>query len=383
MSTTTQSATRLAFIDNVRIFVITLVIAHHAAQAYGPTGGAWPIANPVCSVLLGPFFPVNAAFFMGLLFLISGYFTAWSYERKGMGAFLKGRFTRIGIPLLVFTLCVLGPISYLLAGESRPFGEFIKVLYGMGWQLPYVHLWFLMHLLLYSLGYAFWRQVVKRDTSSTPAAFTVPNHFTILLFVMTLALVTWIVRIWFPIDRWVPLFFVIPAEPAHLPQYVSLFAIGTLAYRGDWLRRLSAATGFVWLWVGLTTSVACYVVYYSDALTGTHFLRTVMAMGGLNWPSLVWSGWEALICVGLCMGLLVFFREWFNKPQGKFLLAMAGASYGAYIIHLLVVMGAQAALHAVNLPPFLKFVVVTLVATAISFGAAHLVRQIPGVKKVL
>jgi hypothetical protein len=310
---------------------------------------------------------------MGLLFLISGYFTAWSYERKGTAAFLKGRFTRIGIPLLVFTLCVMGPITYVLVGESRPFGEFITFLYSTGWQFPYAHLWFLMHLLLYGLGYVLWRQIVRRKASS---ALPVPNHLTILLFVVALALITWIVRIWFPVDRWVPLFFVIPAEAAHLPQYVSLFAVGALAYHGDWLRKLPTATGFVWLWIGMTAAVARYVIQYSDTLTGTHFLRIFTANGG-------WSIWETFICVGLCVGVLALFREWLNKPQGKLLSAMAGAAYGAYIIHLLVVMGVQAALHAVNLPPFLKFGVVTLVATVISFGIAHLARQIPGVKKVL
>lgn len=383
MSTTTQSTTRLAFIDNVRIFVITLVIAHHAAQAYGPTGGTWPIANPVRSVLLGPFFAVNAAFFMGLLFLISGYFVAWSYERKGAATFLKSRFTRLGIPLLVFTGCVLAPISYLLQGKSLSFGEFVKVLYGTGWQFPYAHLWFLVHLLVYSLGYALWRHVVRRDTSSQHTELPVPTHLAILLFVVALALITWIVRIWFPIDRWVPLFFVIPAEAAHLPQYVGLFVVGTLAYRGDWLRKLPTVTGFVWLWIGMTTAVARYVVRYSDDMTGTHFLDAFTANGGLNWRSLLWSGWEALICVGLCVGLLTLFREWFNKPQGKLLSAMAGAAYGAYIIHLLIVMGAQAALHVAPLPPFIKFLLVTLVAAAISFGIAHLARQLPGVKKVL
>jgi len=383
MSDTTHTPTRLAFIDNVRIFVITLVIAHHAAQAYGPTGGTWPIMNSVRTFLLEPFFWVNAAFFMGLLFLISGYFVALSYERKGAGAFLKGRFIRIGIPLLVFTLCVMGPISYMLAGESRSFGEFITFLYGTGWQFPYAHLWFLTHLLLYSLGYALWRQVVRRGASSEHSELPVPTHRTIVLFVVALTLITWIVRIWFPMNRWVPLFFVFPSEPAHLPQYVSLFAVGTLAYRGDWLRKLPTATGFVWLWIGMTTAVARYVIGYSDDMTGTRYLDAFTASDGLCWQSLVGNGWEALICVGLCVGLLVLFREWCNKPQGKLLSAMAGASFGAYIIHLLVVMGVQAALQAVNLPPFIKFVLVTLAATAISFGIAHLIRQIPGVKKVL
>ena len=175
----------------------------------------------------------------------------------------------------------------------------------------------------------------------------------------------------------------IPSEAAHLPQYVGLFVVGTLAYRGDWLRKLPTVTGFVWLWIGMTAAVARYVVRYSDALTGTHFLGAFTANGGLNWRSLVWSGWEAFICVGLCVGLLVLFREWFNKPQGKLLSAMAGAAYGAYIIHLLIVMGAQAALHAAPLPPFIKFLLVTLVAAAISFGIAHLARQLPGAKRIL
>ena len=36
----------LAYIDSLRVALIVLVVAHHAAQPYGPTGGAWPIAHP-------------------------------------------------------------------------------------------------------------------------------------------------------------------------------------------------------------------------------------------------------------------------------------------------------------------------------------------------
>jgi glucan biosynthesis protein C len=353
-----------------------LVIAHHSAQAYGPTRGLWPIANPLRTFLLAPFFPVNAAFLMGLLFLISGYFVAKSYERKGARAFLKGRFIRIGIPLLVFTLCVLGPITYLLEGRSRSFGEFVIFMYDSGWQIPYAHLWFLIHLLLYSLGYVLWRHIIRRDIYSKRLKLSVPGHRAILLLFVALALGSWIVRIWYPIDRWIPLFFVIPAEAAHLPQYIGLFAIGALAYRGDWLRRLRKATGYVWLSVGLAAAAARYAVQYSDALTGTHFLSVLTANGG-------WNVWEALICVGLCAGLLVLFREWFNKPQGKLLSAMAGASYGAYIVHFIIVLAVQAAFLALNLPPFVKFVFVTLIATVISFGISHLLRLIPGTKMFL
>jgi glucans biosynthesis protein C len=65
-----------------------------------------------------------------------------------------------------------------------------------------------------------------------------------------LALITWVVRWWYPVDDWVPLFGVLAAEPAHLPQYVILFALGVVAYLGDWLGRMPAHLGAIWLALG-------------------------------------------------------------------------------------------------------------------------------------
>jgi len=99
---------RVVYLDKLKVALTVLVIAHHAGQAYGPTGGQWPIFSPERSALLGPFFAVNAAFFMGLFFLISGYFVPRAYDRKGATAFLKDRFRRLGIPLLFFGLVYRG-----------------------------------------------------------------------------------------------------------------------------------------------------------------------------------------------------------------------------------------------------------------------------------
>jgi len=74
MPTQNKYSIRLFGLDKLRVALTFLVIAHHAAQAYGPTGGGWPIFNDERSAILGPFFSVNAAFFMGLFFLIAGYF---------------------------------------------------------------------------------------------------------------------------------------------------------------------------------------------------------------------------------------------------------------------------------------------------------------------
>jgi glucans biosynthesis protein C len=97
-----------------------------------------------------------------------------------------------------------------------------------------LHLWFIGHLLLYSAVYVAWRQ----SASGQPGCRSPPNHFEIVGFVFALSLATWIVRAKYPVDKWVPLLWIMPAEPAHLPQYLALFTAGIAAYRGDWFHAM-------------------------------------------------------------------------------------------------------------------------------------------------
>jgi glucan biosynthesis protein C len=374
VSVKASAKSRVVYLDKLKVALTVLVIAHHAGQAYGPTGGQWPIFSPERSALLGPFFAVNAAFFMGLFFLISGYFVPRAYDRKGATTFLKDRFRRLGIPLLFFGLLVTGPMLYFSQGEPRSFWQFVNHIYPNEVPTLFAHMWFVAHLLVYAIGYALWRWLTQHRSPTGRSTLSVPTHQTILTYVLVLTIVTAVVRIWYPIDRWVTLL-VFPAEIAHLPQYVSLFVIGIMAYRGDWLRRLPTATGMIWLWIGLTAAVGRYA--YS-LLGGWEWLSLILTTSGL-----FWSLWEALICVGLCVGLPLLFREWGNGQPNMLLPLMAGAAYAAYIIHLLVVIGIQFGLDAVALTPFTKFVLVALLGTILSFGIGHLARQLPGAKKIL
>ncbi len=369
---------RLFGLDKLRVALTFLVIAHHAAQAYGPTGGGWPIFNDERSSLLGPFFSVNAAFFMGLFFLIAGYFVPASYEQKGANLFLKDKFFRLGIPVIFFALCVFGPISFFGMDPPPSATEFIQFLYSTGWQAIYAHLWFLLHLILYSLIYCLiyhplFARIVK-DTS-----FTDLTSSKIVVFAICLTICTWLVRIWYPIDKWVALFFLIPAEIAHLPQYFSLFIIGTIAYRNDWYKRTSSRVGYTWLAIGVIASILCY--WYR--LVGMDFLPRIIAKGGFTWKSFVWSSWEALICVGFCVGLPILFRDFFNRSPSRLVLKLVAAAYGAYIIHILVVVGLQTGLNDFDLSPLLKFCVVTITGIPISFSISYLLKLAPGIRKII
>src|ERR1051326_292015 len=127
---------RLEYLDALKVVLTILVIAHHAGQPYGPTGGRWPIFDAQRSSILGPFFSVNAAFFMGLFFLISAYSLPSSFDRQGAVMFLKDRFLRLCIPFVIIGLTI-GALSNTTFDPA--------------------HMWFVAHLLVYAVLYAVWR----------------------------------------------------------------------------------------------------------------------------------------------------------------------------------------------------------------------------------
>ena len=109
---------RLAWIDNLRVLTIILVVILHTAVTYSGLGG-WYYEEEteldMLSMILFAFFQTfTQAYFMSLLFMVSGYFTRRSLEKKGTANFLGGRLRRLGIPLLIYVFIIHASIIYLL-----------------------------------------------------------------------------------------------------------------------------------------------------------------------------------------------------------------------------------------------------------------------------
>src|SRR6516165_2648518 len=109
-------------IDALRAAVTLLVVFHHTAITYGAIGGWYykeiePSAAPG-SLLLILFCTINQAWFMGLFFLLSGYFTPPAYDRHGASGFIRERVMRLGLPLLVYFL-LLHPLTVALAQTAK------------------------------------------------------------------------------------------------------------------------------------------------------------------------------------------------------------------------------------------------------------------------
>ncbi len=88
---------RLFYLDNLKVCLTVLVISHHAGQAYGD-GGEWayhPSTPAEYMPWIWRFFSTNAAFFIGLHFLISGYLVPRSIDRQGTRLFIKKKLIRL------------------------------------------------------------------------------------------------------------------------------------------------------------------------------------------------------------------------------------------------------------------------------------------------
>jgi len=348
---------RLYFLDNLRIALVCLVIAHHVGQAYGPTGGWWPIQEIDRTKLLGPFFGVNRSFFMSLFFMIAGYFTVMSCDAKGPQAFIKDRFVRLGRPLLVFALCMIPVQMFLIdlpGGQSHS-----------AWPINVGYMWFIEHLLIFGVCFALW-QIIFKSLPATGAPQTdPPGNLSILVFALVLALVSAFVRQWFPIDKWIIFFGFISVAFADVPRDLSFFIIGIVIYRRQWLFRFPTRQGYVWLAVGVLASLllTVYLLVLRDIYP---ISKTAM--------HIAFPVWESILCCGMCIGLTVLFREKFNF-QGRLGKILAQSQYAAYIFHVPILTLFQGLMLGVQLPPLAKFALVTAVSIPVTFLFSSWVRK--------
>lgn len=373
---------RLYFLGHLKVALTILVILHHIGQPYGPTGGFWYFEDDLSFPLLGPFFRVNASFFMGLFFLVSGYFMPGSLDRKGTGAYLKDRLVRLGIPMLTLFLTLPPALLYThyvqIRGGSLPFWQYITQIYlGAGprpaglvspsWpELQFGHLWFVEHLLVYAVCYALGRALWKGRGARPGNTIAPPGDGAVALFILALSAVTLLIRIWFPIDRWIGFLGFIQAEPAHVPQYLSFLIIGAVAYRNDWLRTFPAARGLRWLWVGLALSL----------------VPPVVTMMKWEVPGPVDVLWECSFAVAIAIGLMTCFRERLNGAS-RLMEWMGANAFAAYLIHVPIVVALQYALAPAALGALVKFLIVSAIGVPLTFGLSALLRRIPAVRAIL
>ena len=362
----------------------------HLSITYGGAGGWYyreSEPDTISFVVLTWHNGTVQAFSMGLFFLISGYFTPGSYDRKGPRRFFKDRLLRLGIPILCYDF-VIGPLmayplmqaGALEQGSTLQFvgsyPEFLSIYYRR-FHVGTGPLWFVEALLIFAGFYVLWRLFAKTLACPVQDGGKLPGNLAIAFFALALGTVTFIVRIWLPIGwSFEPLNFQFP----FFPQYICMFIVGIIAYRRNWLVRIPDAMCKLWLCIALLLILIFFPVLFvlGGALEG----NVTSFTGGLHWQCFGYALWEQFTGVAMIIALMFLFSKWFNR-QGGVAKAMSASVYTAYIIHAPVVVLVTLAMRNISLYPLLKFALALLIAVPLCFALGNFIRQLPLARRIL
>lgn len=358
-------------IDAIRVLLTMLVILHHAAIGYGGAGGwFWREEPEASSDFLVIFNAINQAFFMGLFFLLSGYYTPGSYERKQAAHFLADRLLRLGVPLLVFCF-VLHPLTVAIArtGEGHPLirGWWEMTEAGIFGPGP---LWFAIALLIFAFGYTGW-QVARRGLGWPELSVqALPSPRNLAFAAVGLGLLSFIVRLAIPVgEQWLWL------QLGYFPCYIFLFVAGCAAARDRLLERLISREVIPWLVISLAAIATLPIMLVKRGPTGGF-------EGGWNLNALYYALWDPLVAFGVILGLFLAADRWGGSPT-PVMSWLARGAFGAFIIHPPVLVALSVLAMPFAESPLVKFITVGTAACAGSFLVSAALRALPGVRQIL
>jgi surface polysaccharide O-acyltransferase-like enzyme len=234
-------------------------------------------------------------------------------------------------------------------------------------------LWFVAALLLFTLVYALWRIVRKKHQSKS---FAAPSVRMILGFAAAVGIISFLVRIVFPIG-WIlnPVGF----QLAYFSQYVALFLMGLVAAKNNWLEAFPYNKGKRFVRYALRLLLFFPVIFIIEKIAK---VPQGWFTGGFHWPQLLYAVWEQLLGFSIIVALLTYGKKLWNKSSalmGK----LSRNAFAVYIFHPLVLIALALSFRNWDVDPALKFLVVAPLAVVGSFLLASVITLIPGVRKII
>lgn len=362
-------------IDALRAGTTLLVVLHHTAITYGAIGGWFykeiPTDRSISSMLLVFFCTFNQAWFMGLFFLLAGYYTPAALRAKGPWRYLRDRAQRLGIPLLLFGF-VLGPATIALAQTARdkPFVDTLLRLWRHA-EFEKGPLWFAWALLIFAVIAVLWRALRPWRAPATTRPH--PLNAALLGAALGTGAIAFGLRLVWPVGKEVW-----GLQLGYFASYAVLFIAGGLAAAPRWLDAWPETQVRTWRRIAWLTVPVLPVV----ALLGGRFGIQGRPEGGWNVPALVYALWEPLVAWGVILALLQACRRRFRAP-GPFGQRLARRAFAIYVIHPPVVVAVTLAWRAVPAPALLKFAVSGSAACVLCYLLAGVLLRTPGVRRVL
>lgn len=382
---------RYLFLDNIKVFFTILVILWHTMTTYMEAGWwYYKESNPtdpasyIIFLVIISFGAVFQTSLLGLFFLLGGYFTPKSYDRKGVWKFWKERLFRLGIPFFLYILLINPLIIYILAKIGISPWNTLPMLQGsfmdyyftrfLSWGafIDFISfggpMWFLRQLLIFTAIYTLWRQFTKLNAikQKIPKQLSIPKYSYLLILALGLGFLTFIVRIFLPIDT----------RPLEIPwgqliQYLMMFSIGVICIRYLWFEKITRKHVKIWL---ITIIISLVVIYIDFVIAIVTDVDLIDFTGGANVHSFLMSLVDNVVCMGVIFIIIKVFYAKFNK-QGRVLRELSVSAYHMYLVHPLVLIPLSLAIASLALYPILKIAIVFPLTVLICYLISHYIIQ--------
>ena len=355
----TIKGTRIYFLDNLRTFIIFLVVLFHAGWVYESSGmGAffWIVDDYSTNHLADTLNLILDIFIMSTIFFISGYFTPPSQKSKNNWAFIKAKFKRLIIPwgIAVLTLMPLYKIIFLYSRNIPQenwtnYFHFNNGIFSQSWLwfLPVLFMFDMLYLCISNLNLKLPEIGLKGGIGGV---FVLGLIYSFSMDILNAQGWTKTVLLDFQNER--------------LLIYFMLFLLGGLCYK---LNTFDSKPKGKKLYLAVLCTVWIPICLYQFFYTKSLMNPGVYVFSEIVDTLLLWFNYH-LSLLSLLYIMIISFRYYLDK-QGKIRKELNHNSYNVYIIHVIVLGGIAVTLLNAAIPSLLKFLLLAIS----TFGVSNLI----------
>lgn len=130
-----SASSRRHDLDALRAFAMLLGIILHGIMSFIPgIGVIWAVEDSHASPWYGVLLSFIHGWRMPLFFLVSGFFTAMLWRKRGLRELISHRFKRIFIPMLLALFTII-PLTWVVSGHVRLSSKYSNCkCYGGSWR---------------------------------------------------------------------------------------------------------------------------------------------------------------------------------------------------------------------------------------------------------
>ncbi len=376
-------------LDNLRAFVIVIVLAFHSVLAYldflpaSPhpfdvppyEWRAFPIIDRGRWIGFDVFCAFQDVYLMSLMFFLSGLFVWSSLRRKGSWIFLVDRCARLGVPF-AFAVVFLMPIAlyptYRVTATDPSLAAYWDHWHQLGFW-PNGPQWFLWQLVVLNvvaaIAHRLWSSFGERLERLARTAAAHPLRCFVALVVASAIAYVPLALVFTPFEwlQYGPLGFQLCRPLHYLVYFAAGIAVGACglergllvpdgALSQRWAAWLGAAVALFALWMGCTAATRG-----EAPPVGLQILADLCFV---------------LSCASGCFATLALFMR-FALTRWRASDSLANSAYGMYLVHYVFVVWLQYSLLDADMHAIAKAAIVFAGTLLASWGATAAIFRVP------